>query len=255
MDAELGRGARQGTRGEVRGRQPRHQDQDGDHRLGRPADPDPDGAALGLAARPDRGAARLGRALRAARASSCRSTTCSRTRTTTSRPPSTTSPGTASCGASPTASRRTASSTTRATFKAAGLDPAEAAGDLDRARRRRQEADRQERRRQGPVRLRHHRRRRVRQHRLPLAALHLDERRLDHLRRHEEGDRQRAGGGRGGEILHRLPHEGVAALDPAERRHRQPAAVHRRDGRHVPVRPVRHRARSARRTRTSTSAS
>ena len=33
----------------------------------------------------------------------------------------------------------------------------------------------------------------------------------------------------------------LAALDAAERRHRQPPALHRRDGGDVPVRPVRHR--------------
>ena len=41
------------------------------------------------------------------------------------------------------------------------------------------------------------------------------------------------------DMLHRARR--LAALDAAERRHRQPPALHRRDGRDVPVRPVRHR--------------
>ena len=48
----------------------------------------------------------------------------------------------------------------------------------------------------GTLRLRHHRRRRGRQHHLPLAALHLDERRRDHLAGHDQGGGQLAGGGR-----------------------------------------------------------
>ena len=77
----------------------------------------------------------------------------------------------------------------------------------------------------------------------------------DHLRGRQEGHGQRAGGRRGGDVLYRLPEEGaVAGLDAGERRHRQPSAVHRPQGVDVPVRPVRHRPRSARRTRRSTSA-
>ena len=58
----------------------------------------------------------------------------------------------------------------------------------------------------------------------------------------QDGDGQRAGGGRGGDLLHRLLQERpVAGLDAGERRHRQPPALHRRDGVDVPVRPVRRR--------------
>ncbi len=112
--------------------------------------------------------------------------------------------------------------------------------------------------RQAAIRLRHHRRRRVRQHRLPQPALHLDERRLDPLRRHEEGyviaEKPAVDGGH---LLHELPHEGEACRRPPRSRTTAP-----RCGACSSPTPSRSTSpdsstspRSRRRTRASTSAS
>ena len=66
---------------------------------------------------------------------------------------------------------------------------------------------------------------------------------VDYFRGHDDCDGEFAGSGRGGEVLHRHARHAsrFAALDAAERRHRQPPAFHRRDGRDVSVRTIRHR--------------
>ena len=84
-------------------------------------------------------------------------------------------------------------------FKEAGLDPDKPPKTWDELTAAAQGAH-QER----PLRLRHHRRRRGRQHDLPLAAVHLDEWRRHHLGRHDESGGELAGSGEGGRLLYEL---------------------------------------------------
>ena len=181
----------------------------------------------------------------------CRSTTCSRTGTTTSRPRSTTSPGTASSGRIPYRIETHAVIYNKGDFTAAGLDPEKPPQTWTE---------------------------------LVDAATKLTG------KDGKSGFAITGGGEVGNTIFRSLPfiwmnggsiisedmtkatvNEPAAVeavtfytdffkngLSPAstlrERRHRQPPALHRRDGVDVPVRPVRRRPRSARRTPTSTSA-
>ena len=111
-------------------------------------------------------------------------------------------------------------------------------------------------RKDGTLRLRHHRRRRGRQHHLPLAALHLDERRRHHLRRHDQGDRQlsRRRSRRSTFYTDFYKNGLVAGLDAGERRH-SPTAGCSSPARSRPTSPASSTSpRSARRTPTSTSA-
>ena len=135
--------------------------------------------SLRLAARPDRGAARLGAAYAQAGLVLPLDDVLEDKRGLRSGRARLRHLGRTSSGASPTASRRTAVIYNKGAVQGRRARPGKAAADLDRAGRRGEEADRAA----SKYRLRHHRRRRGRQHRVPLAALHLDERRLDHLAR------------------------------------------------------------------------